>query len=331
MPAISTILSKARSYLYVKFKTGAKPTEQDFADVFNSFYHKTEDTIDASRITNLDLVAGGAKITEDITVAGVGRIGNLSDGNIITKNTSLTEFVKALVSRRIAYAYQACTAYLSGNPGTLYGERGSMLSAVTVAFNYQQNDAGALGTPVISFEGNPLALNADNRSATVANFIFRANPRTFAANAPYAAGTPKNDTLGEPTPGAIAAGTVDAGSLSYASLLPWFYGSAPTANITAAMVYAGSKVVATVGTELNVPSFGTDGFLWFAVPKGSKVFTQWFRSELNKGAIGKASDLFSAPVTRSVASAGLAENWTEDYDVYATNYSTGAGTPTKLS
>lgn len=325
---ITSIITRTRAYLYTKFKTGAKPTEADFADVFNSYWHKTEDKIPASQVSGLDAVGG--QISEDVPVAGVGHIGNLSDGDVVAKGTTLTDFVKALVSRRVAYAYRACAASLSGNPGTLFGERGSAMASVTVAFNYQQNDAGPAGPPAITFDGTALTLNPDNLTATAPNVIFRANPRVFAASAPYAAGPIKNDTLGTPTPGSIAAGTVNAAPLAYTAVLPWFYGSAPTGNITGAMIYGGNKVVAPVGTELNVPTFGTDGFLWFAVPKGSKIFAQWYRTELNKGAIGSASDLFAGRVTRSVPSTGLAENWIEDYDLYVTNYLASASASMKF-
>lgn len=322
-----TILVRARAYLYNKFKTGAKPTEADFSDLVNSYWHKTEDQIPVERITGLDAVGG--KTNEAITVAGVGRVGNLADGDIIAQGTSVTEFVRSLLSRRILYAYRRPTASIRGTSPQV-GEQGAQQS-VTVSLDYQQNDAGPISAAYIVFQGHVIPLNADGRSATVSNFIFQNYPQSFVGEAGYSDGPIINDTLGTPTPGHILAGAVDSDPLAYTSVLPWFYGSAPTANVTSAMVYSGNKVVASVGTELNISSFGADGFLWFAVPSGSKIFTQWFRSELNKGNIGAASDLFSAHTSPYIESVGLAENWGNNYDIYVTNYSTGSGVATKLS
>lgn len=66
---------RSKSYLQGKFANGQKPTGTDFSDQFDSFVHKTEDSIAISKVTGLQDAlnsAGGIKIWEDGYATDIG-------------------------------------------------------------------------------------------------------------------------------------------------------------------------------------------------------------------------------------------------------------------
>jgi hypothetical protein len=44
---------RSRTYLESKFENGDVPNEDDFTDIFDSFFHKDEDTIPQTKVENL--------------------------------------------------------------------------------------------------------------------------------------------------------------------------------------------------------------------------------------------------------------------------------------
>jgi hypothetical protein len=222
----------------------------------------------------------------------------------------------------------------------------------TVTGNFAKNDAGNLlalrayrvnnGTPAQI--GSASTTSPISRTAT--GIIRSATPVGFYVVADYAAGVPKNITPGN-TPDTRAAkvratDAPQAAEVGFQSNViyitgtqPWFYGTSDTDSIP--NIYSGNKVIAGSGGSITIPSFGSGTkYLWFAVPRNAngtqqKLFTTWFRSALDNGSIGGATNLFRSPTLQNVSSVGLAANWNRDYDLYFTNYQTEAGTATTLN
>lgn len=91
-------MATARNILKNWFKTGLKPTEQQFAALIDSFRHLTEDTIAISNVQNLSNVLAGkastAQISNVLTV-----LGNLEALETIDKTSLVAAIneIKALV------------------------------------------------------------------------------------------------------------------------------------------------------------------------------------------------------------------------------------------
>lgn len=102
---------------------------------------------------------------------------------------------------------------------------------------------------------------------------------------------------------------------------PWFYGSVVSGGtVDNSAILSSTKKVEALPSSPVVPTngFGTGNRkLFFAVPKGSKTFTTWFRTGLDNGTIGQSgSDLFAAKVNYTLTNAS--PSWSSDYDVYIT-------------
>ena len=113
-------------------------------------------------------------------------------------------------------------------------------------------------------------------------------------------------------------------------VFPFFYGTSNEAVradvFTNTNFYTdGTKVINSGSGGINIPFSGT-GFLWFAIKSSEKVKTTWFESLLNNGSIGSPSDLFDAPTIEIVNSTGLFNDYSENYNVYVTNFQTTGAT-----
>jgi len=113
-------------------------------------------------------------------------------------------------------------------------------------------------------------------------------------------------------------------------VFPFFYGTSNEA--VRADVFSntnfytdGTKVVNSGSGNINIPFSGT-GFLWFAIKSSEPVKTTWFESLLNNGSIGSPSDLFDAPTIEIVNSTGLFNDYSENYNIYVTNFQTTGAT-----
>jgi len=113
-------------------------------------------------------------------------------------------------------------------------------------------------------------------------------------------------------------------------VFPFFYGiskQAVRADVfTNTNFYTdGTKVINSGSGNINIPFSGT-GFLWFAIKSSEPVKTTWFESLLNNGSIGSPSDLFDAPIIEIVNSTGLFNDYSENYNIYVTNFQTTGAT-----
>lgn len=207
---------------------------------------------------------------------------------------------------------------------------------VVITGAFSQGDAGSLVT--MRHRAGGTVFSTANPSSVYTLLFTAAGALDFQSSADYAQGPVKNNADGDPDPsGQIQAGTVTSGVQTIRGVFPWMSGSmspdggTPPASPPPAEIWAAAKRVEAIGSQITVNSFGTGArWLWFAVPQGSKTFTNWERSALDSGAIGGSSNLFRNAVTVSVSSVGLRQNWTRNYDLYMSNYATEASTPTRL-
>jgi hypothetical protein len=281
-----------------------------------------------------------AILSEEIIVSGTnGQV--LPNGTKLLVNTTFTDVMKKILIVEIFPSYTQPSSSLSPS-STLTVEKGTV-QAQTYTPTFTRGDAGPLtsytltrthtppaGTPATV---NTLATSTGLSPAYPDSFTIDRETVVIKATYTYSQGDEKRGDQNNIAPGRIGAGTKES-SRTINGILPWFYGVSATGAVS--NVYGGSKVVASVATSgtssIVVPSFGSGTqFLWFAVPAGSKTFGTWYRTALDNGSIGGGTNLFKSKTTVSVTSTNLGTNWTENYDLYVSNYATTASVSTTLS
>lgn len=310
---------------YVDFSSDGYKTAEELRIALGTL--EGDDRLDASAIKNIP----AANLSEEITVnLGPGEsVGGYSTGDVVLINTDFTTVMKKLLMKAQPVSYLAPTSALSKSPTTNYYELGSLLN-ITLTPTFNARDSGGIDTHVLKKNG--VEVHTDF-SAYLDSFVANTlGVITYSSTITYLQGACKLNNLGDQD----CTGRIEAGSLTKSQttniILPWFYGVSDTDDV--ADIYdTGTKVVSNVTAELTVNSFGSGiKFMWFAVPKGSKTFTSWYRTELNQGSIGNPGDLFKAKVTKLVSSSGLAQDYEdEEYDFYITSSATDASVTTKLS
>lgn len=227
------------------------------------------------------------------------------------------------------------------------GEVGESVNNDLTATFYQ-GDAGALSAIRIEKDGVRLGTVGNAGTLTRPDALIRTLATVdYQAYVTYADGPvkpvpPANTPDSRPpqvrNPNAPQAAETDLESngVQLTGIFPWFFGSSATNGVPD--VYGtGTKVVASSSGALYVPAFGAGAkYLWFAVPRdqggnSQKAFTSWYRTALDNGAIGGGTNLFASLVVVSVSSSGLGADWTQDYDLYFSNYQTDATTATTLN
>lgn len=273
---------------------------------------------------------------EDIVVSlsGGKTIGQYVNGDIIPSAGKTPEqVIKLLAIEEIYPTYTGPSASINSTV-TGYREVGSTVTP-SITFSFTQNDAGALSLYEL-FRGGATKRSDSSlpidTSAYSDSFVVPLGVTTYTGNYGWETGVLKNSTPSNtPYPtGQITAATSALNALTVSGVFPWFCGSESTDTLPS--IYTGTKTVAPATGTLSVNSFGSGTkFLWFAVPSGSKVFTTWNRTALDNGNIGGGTNLFKSPITISVTSTGLTTNWTQDYDLYFSNYATDASVATTLN
>lgn len=287
----------------------------------------------------LDLIPDiDATLTEDIVVSpGISGLG-VSSGDVLELGITFTEALKRILNKILYPSYSSPSAILVSTVNG-YLEVGTTTNSV-VTGTFTKNDAGNMNKFEVFKNGS--SIYVDNTSPFTQSygdsFIIDEGAVSYQGRYYYDEGVTKNTTPapGEPWPtGKILAGFVNSNTTQVVGIHPWFYGSSSSNSVPD--IYSGSKMISLSNGSLIVSSFGVGTkYLWFAVPKTSegtsqKLFTTWFRNALDNGSIGGSSNLFKSPVTISVTSTGLTENWTRDYDLYFSNYATEASTQTTLN
>lgn len=248
--------------------------------------------------------------------------------------TAAQFFAKLLVKE----VFPSYTAPTVGVTSTQTGvvKRGTTV-APTIGTVFTQNDAGALSSYQLQRGATVVASDTTapiEHPSVTDSYVIEEETLTYKVTFAYGQGPLKQSSQNNPAPGRIEAGSVTA-QFQLIGIMPWYYGVSDTDTTPA--IYAGTEVVAASTGPLTVPGFGSGSkWLWFAVPRNAdgsrtKEFTTWYRTALDNGSIGGSGNLFRSPVVVSVTSTGLAANWTRDYDLYFSNYATGAAVATTLN
>lgn len=178
--------------------------------------------------TGVVTVIEGA-LEEGVTVKGVS-FGSISDGTVLPKGMTLTEFVKKMFIKQIPPTYtQPTIAFTS--PVNQTKEAGEVLN-LSVAAKFTQNDAGALTelrlTRSVGGAAPETIASGTANPATYAETTTKIgdNSVVYGASATYAEGAVKNDNLGSPYPtGHIVAGTKNASNVTITGKRKMFFGS----------------------------------------------------------------------------------------------------------
>ena len=151
---------------------------------------------------------GSSKTKAPIKVTGTS-LGGISDGSTIEAGTSLDDFLKKLLVKRIPAKYSAPTLSLGTSVATTPQEVGNVINPKLTA-TFTQNDAGAL-TNIEIQKGSEKVTGTTSPFESTQEVTFSDTPVTFKAVASYGQGAIKNDNLNEPSPdGRIEAGTINS-------------------------------------------------------------------------------------------------------------------------
>ena len=154
---------------------------------------------------------GSSKTKAPIKVTGTS-LGGIADGSTIEAGTSLDDFLKKLLVKRIPAKYSAPTLSLGTSVATTPQEVGNVINPKLTA-TFTQNDAGALANIEIQ-KGSEKVTGTASPFESTQEVTFSDTPVTFKAVASYGQGAIKEDNLGEQSP----AGRIEAGSISSSPL-----------------------------------------------------------------------------------------------------------------
>ena len=184
------------------------------------------------------------------------------------KGQQIEDFLKSILQKSASAVYIAPIATITGTPTTGY-EIGQIVS-VTVTGSYQQNDGGTLIYSRMFKNGIKVA----DAATYSENIKMSSSPVNFYYEADYAAGSVKNDNLGNPSPaGQIQSGTVSSPSLSYVGGLRTFLGMIGTLPST------GNEIRSTLinssilngGTSYTIITDGVSKNMIIALPNKKKI------------------------------------------------------------
>ena len=183
------------------------------------------------------------------------------------KGQQIEDFLKSILQKSASAVYIAPIATITGTPTTGY-EIGQIVS-VTVTGSYQQNDGGTLIYSRMFKNGIKVA----DAATYSENIKMSSSPVNFYYEADYAAGSVKNDNLGNPSPaGQIQAGIARSGNMSYVGYLRTFVGMIDAVPIDGAEIR--SKLLATSqwsSSSYNVTTNGISKTILIALPNGKTV------------------------------------------------------------
>lgn len=202
-------------------------------------------------------------------------------------------------------------------------ERGSSLS-INITQTFNQNDGGAKTSESIKKNGTAVS-TIDTYSETL---TVPSTPVVYSGNVSYAQGAIKMNNIGEmDATGRIPAGSTTSPSATITPILPYFYGKFTAMPDLDTLDLAGmTKVVVNSDSTITCNVTSNDNeFVIIAVPALSTIKTKWFITELNKGDIGGATNLFNTPTVKAKNSpSGF---WGgQNFRIYYTNYKTSIQT-----
>lgn len=177
-------------------------------------------------------------------------------------------------------------------------------STVNINLNstFTKNDAGNIDT--LEFFENDVNIKTVNTSSgnCLINKIIDNNTYNYKTKATYQQGPIKNNPLNIPDGrGRINAGSIFSPVRSIKGIFPVFYGDIePNQNIDNIIINNLKKSIVESNDTVSVKFTNVVGKkLVILIPSISPQKRSWFVSELNKGTIGNAGDLFSNPIEKS--------------------------------
>ena len=208
---------------------------------------------------------------------------------------------------------------------------------------------GAISHTYVDFNGISCTCFGSNLNCTrsLPAYPVTAGIRTAYGSISYCAGVQPKDSSGANYSTPLASGTTAPIGCTVCGLYPYFYGKiasggapaggnrpAPTTTICSCIIAGCGKTV----VDSNVPIYinfnsGSDDYIWFAIPSTCTPKTSWYLTALNNGAIGGAvsagGNLF--PAYCSVTSISTACWSNQTYQIYVSNYQTGANAAMTIS
>ena len=151
---------------------------------------------------------GSSKTKAPIKVTGTS-LGGIADGTTLEAGTSLDDFLKKLLVKRIPATYTKPTLKLETTVATTPQEVGKKINP-TIKAIFTKADAGDL-TAIEINKGADKVEGTQSPLESAQEVTFADEAVTFSAKATYGQGDIKNDNLNEPSPnGRIEAGTINS-------------------------------------------------------------------------------------------------------------------------
>jgi hypothetical protein len=176
---------------------------------------------------------------------------------------------------------------------------------------------------------------------TITGYTVSAGTQSWTSSVTYDEGPQPLDSNGDSYSSPLSSGTTGVVTRTITGIYPYFWGKVssggaasgdnrPTSDID--LITGGTKVVSSSNGTITINFNSTsDDYLWFAIPTGSTLKTEWFVNSLNTGDIGgvvtSGGNLFPDPDVVSVTT----DNWSGvPYNVYVSNYQTGISSNMEL-
>ena len=156
---------------------------------------------------------GSSKTKAPIKVTGTS-LGGIADGTTLEAGTSLDDFLKKLLVKRIPATYTKPTLKLETTVATTPQEVGKKINP-TIKAIFTKADAGDL-TAIEINKGAEKVEGTQSPLESAQEVTFADEAVIFSAKATYGQGDIKNDNLNEPSPnGRIEAGSISSSPLTF--------------------------------------------------------------------------------------------------------------------
>jgi hypothetical protein len=166
---------------------------------------------------------GSSKTKEPITATGTS-LGGIADGTILEAGTSLDDFIKKLLVKRIPASYTKPTLNLATTVPVTPQECGSVINP-TLTATFTKNDGGNL-TSIEIQKGADKVTGTESPLTSEQSVTFADAAVSYKAVAAYEEGPIKNDNLGEQSPnGHIMAGSINSNTLTFQGKRATFAGT----------------------------------------------------------------------------------------------------------
>ena len=248
----------------------------------HSSYLKAAISVTSSTVSNLSNVPGATvtdalnsletargRLTHNVTVAGVGTVGAVSDGDVFLQGRNLTEVLEQLVRKEVAPTYVIPTASISVSPTTTQ-EIGSTLT-YTITPGFTQNDAGALTG--VEFKKSAASIHTQSNLNAYAHTsqVVQPGSQQYLVDIDYAQGPIKNNSLGVPdATGRIMAGAVTK-STDVNGAYYHVYGSFSTIPTDGVVIKANGTSTFSNTFTLNTGS--VNKFMVIAIPATKTLYS----------------------------------------------------------